>query len=1274
MADEIIDILHNITYQVHDQELQKAVTNVEKNISAVNNLTQRQIKLAQMYDRTQADDEKRRRRILSLIGQTNSKIKDHSRNLERTVVSNKALNRAMESEIGIINNLENKLKILHQARRNATSDSEVRRYSQMISREQSRVNQLTNVSGQRGGLGGILGAGGLGSVSRLIPAIGGALSLGAISSQIKDVTQKFESYRTVLRNTFQSSVKANEEFEKIKDFAEKTPYAVDELMGSFVKLVNRGFVPTKEELTNLGDLAASQGKSFDQLTEAILDAQTGEFERLKEFGVRAKTTGDTVTLSFKGIEKQVKKTDEQALRNAVISFGKLQGVAGGMAAQATTLSGKISNLGDSFDSLFASIGEQGKGVFGDLIDGAKELVDWFGEMVKTSPVDSLREQQAELNNLVGALMIANDNEEMRSYLMSEISAKYPEFLNLIGSEKTSIEQLSSALEILNKQYDLRIRKQLSQERIDKANEKKKELFEQQDQAINSLMPELQKRGYTVASFSSLSTDEKQLVGQQILDEKTAEYTKLQQLYQNETAQGSAKLIIRDKLKWAKEDAEAWSQFLEIQKDLNEEIAGEFKLQAAYDESHKKDLLNLLKEAEEKLQQLKKENADKGLIATQESIIQGIKNELNPPTPNQTKNTPGDKTTKGKKTDPNAEALKQLDDQMKAEQEKLKQRFEAERKLLLEALEQETIDREVYGSRLQVLTDELNAGLLNVEADYAARRIKFLKGAEKEATKTRIAEIGNSLKDITDAIKQRSEKIIEQLIKEQKNIDDELFKLMADDEQKELRNLERSTQSQIDSITEQFNKLRTLQQNALSDINSGDPTREQSGQEEMERIVQNQQELERLSQKITEDSEKKKRDIRLKYALLEITELEKLATQKIDIYTESEQKAFDEKYTQVLEENDRELNQLKDKNSEVIDETELSNKEKKKLDEKRAKESEEIAQRSEIAKLYILKTSIQNQLTVLRAGFDDLTTEEQEERAKQIASMEAQLGAVQNNIKSAVLQQDNGKEKKSGWQESFLNFYTELHNEISLATSAASTFIGILQSMVDQEIAIRERRVDRLQRIAERGNAELLQIEEERLQKAQAQQERYARQQIVINAIQTTSESILAVAKAANAGGGWGTIALVLATIGALASGFAMAKSLSQDSAPGFKGGVVDLDGPGTETSDSIHAKLSRGESVVTAAGTKAGDNAKILQMMNDGQGFSLPNIHHNSPNAIVKQNKDGDLHRIERKLDKLDGVIEAIHGIKSSSVSIDQEGLTAISNEINIRNNRRKKL
>jgi tape measure domain-containing protein len=49
--------------------------------------------------------------------------------------------------------------------------------------------------------------------------------------------------------------------------------------------------------------------------------------------------------------------------------------------------------------------------------------------------------------------------------------------------------------------------------------------------------------------------------------------------------------------------------------------------------------------------------------------------------------------------------------------------------------------------------------------------------------------------------------------------------------------------------------------------------------------------------------------------------------------------------------------------------------------------------------------------------------------------------------------------------------------------------------------------------------------------------------------------------------------------------------------PGFKEGVIDLKGPGTETSDSIPARLSRGESVMTARETK--EYKPVLQAIRD---------------------------------------------------------------------------
>jgi hypothetical protein len=49
-------------------------------------------------------------------------------------------------------------------------------------------------------------------------------------------------------------------------------------------------------------------------------------------------------------------------------------------------------------------------------------------------------------------------------------------------------------------------------------------------------------------------------------------------------------------------------------------------------------------------------------------------------------------------------------------------------------------------------------------------------------------------------------------------------------------------------------------------------------------------------------------------------------------------------------------------------------------------------------------------------------------------------------------------------------------------------------------------------------------------------------------------------------------------------------AIAQKTPTGFKDGVIDLPGPGTTTSDSIPARLSRGESVMTAKETKSSIN------------------------------------------------------------------------------------
>lgn len=98
--------------------------------------------------------------------------------------------------------------------------------------------------------------------------------------------------------------------------------------------------------------------------------------------------------------------------------------------------------------------------------------------------------------------------------------------------------------------------------------------------------------------------------------------------------------------------------------------------------------------------------------------------------------------------------------------------------------------------------------------------------------------------------------------------------------------------------------------------------------------------------------------------------------------------------------------------------------------------------------------------------------------------------------------------------------------------------------------------------------------------------------------------MLAIATAASQSGA-GALVIVPAVIAALAAGFSAVTALSQETVVGFKDGGVDIQGAGTGKSDSIPAKISKGESVITAEATAK--NKEILKAMNNGAVFAMPN-------------------------------------------------------------------
>jgi len=166
-----------------------------------------------------------------------------------------------------------------------------------------------------------------------------------------------EKMRVSLDTSFKGNAEeAKKAFDTINEFTAKTPFQLEEVMTGFIKLKNMGLDPSKRALTSYGDTASAMGKSLNMMVEAVADAATGEFERLKEFGIKASQEGDKVTFTFRGVKTTVKK-DAKEIEKYLIGLGETE-FAGGMEKQSKTLYGIISTLKDQITLTMASVAEE----------------------------------------------------------------------------------------------------------------------------------------------------------------------------------------------------------------------------------------------------------------------------------------------------------------------------------------------------------------------------------------------------------------------------------------------------------------------------------------------------------------------------------------------------------------------------------------------------------------------------------------------------------------------------------------------------------------------------------------------------------------------------------------------------------------------------------------------------------------------------------------------------------------------------------------------------
>lgn len=294
----------------------------------------------------------------------------------------KAANTENQKTVGIINLLRENISALQTARDKSNDPSKIKTYNAALDAQNAKLQALTS-SEKDVNKAATTANGTFKTVGATLLAAFSVSSIIDFGKQILSITSEFEKLRAVLANTLGSTSLADSALSKIKTLAANTNFGVLELTNAYVKLANSGFEPTVEQLTALADLTNSTGKTFDQLAEAILDANTDQFIRLKEFGIKATREGDQISFLFKGVRTEVDR-NAKSITDYLVGLGKIPGVMGATAAISQTLAGKTSNLGDSYDFLLNTIGSQQSGFFKDAISGLTSFTNFLNDALKST--------------------------------------------------------------------------------------------------------------------------------------------------------------------------------------------------------------------------------------------------------------------------------------------------------------------------------------------------------------------------------------------------------------------------------------------------------------------------------------------------------------------------------------------------------------------------------------------------------------------------------------------------------------------------------------------------------------------------------------------------------------------------------------------------------------------------------------------------------------------------------------------------------------------------
>lgn len=225
------------------------------------------------------------------------------------------------------------------------------------------------------------------SLTKVLGVIGGVTALKTFATELVNVRGQFQQLEIAFSTMLKSKEKADKLMSELVDIAAKTPFDLQGVASSAKQMIAYGSSAENvgNELVMLGNVAAGVGSQLSEIAYLYGTLRTQGrayatdirqfagrgipiYEELaKVLGVTKDEVSGLVTAGKVGF-----KEVEQAFKNMTSESGIYYNL---MQEQSKSLTGQLSNLGDTWDTMLNEIGKDTQGIASSGISAVKGLIE-----------------------------------------------------------------------------------------------------------------------------------------------------------------------------------------------------------------------------------------------------------------------------------------------------------------------------------------------------------------------------------------------------------------------------------------------------------------------------------------------------------------------------------------------------------------------------------------------------------------------------------------------------------------------------------------------------------------------------------------------------------------------------------------------------------------------------------------------------------------------------------------------------------------------------------